>query len=365
MTDNNHVRLDWGVDSIQVGARHRKDLGDIDTLKASIDEHGLLQPLTITEEGVLICGRRRLEAIRQLGWRQVNVWVRVGLSQKLSAMMAEREDQVNLKPYTVTEMAEMYDELKKEIAAAADKRMRAAQFGPGGVKPGDSGVGNFTTPLEGDASGVGNLPTPLGEPTGDSRQQAAEMVGGASYMTMEKVVALREIVADVTRPDHIREQATDALKRIEDKQPVDPLYAAVRALVRLDDLRRIADDETETAAVRDTAQSGVILLRKLEAANMGPADLDKAARAALDRVKAARKPGKPAPTPKPPKAKPPVLRTLKWFTFTWDELSGWTSLVDPAMVAAGLDEPQWQHFRDTVTETVKFMDTVAELRQAT
>ena len=66
-SDKNHVELDWAVEGITVGARHRKDLGDLDGLKASIAEHGLLQPLTVTDQGALICGARRLAAIKALG----------------------------------------------------------------------------------------------------------------------------------------------------------------------------------------------------------------------------------------------------------------------------------------------------------
>ena len=32
MSDKNHVELDWAVDAIMVGARHRKDLGDLQPL---------------------------------------------------------------------------------------------------------------------------------------------------------------------------------------------------------------------------------------------------------------------------------------------------------------------------------------------
>ena len=54
------IELERTVESIQVGHRHRADLGDIEALAASIQEHGLLQPITVTPEGVLVCGRRRL-----------------------------------------------------------------------------------------------------------------------------------------------------------------------------------------------------------------------------------------------------------------------------------------------------------------
>ncbi|KAB1897887.1 ParB N-terminal domain-containing protein, partial [Micrococcus luteus] len=63
------IELERTVASIQVGHRHRTELGDIDELAVSIDRDGLLQPITITPEGVLVCGARRLTAIRQLGWK--------------------------------------------------------------------------------------------------------------------------------------------------------------------------------------------------------------------------------------------------------------------------------------------------------
>ena len=43
-----HIELDRAVDSIRVGNRHRKNMGDLDALTASIQRDGLLQPITIT-----------------------------------------------------------------------------------------------------------------------------------------------------------------------------------------------------------------------------------------------------------------------------------------------------------------------------
>jgi hypothetical protein len=44
--------VDRAVASITVGDRHRKDLGDLDPLVASIKEHGLLQPIVVTPGGL-------------------------------------------------------------------------------------------------------------------------------------------------------------------------------------------------------------------------------------------------------------------------------------------------------------------------
>ena len=71
-----YIELDRTVESIQVGHRHRKDMGDLDALISSIERDGLLQPITITPDGVLVCGARRLAAVRRLGWRtQWTVWL--------------------------------------------------------------------------------------------------------------------------------------------------------------------------------------------------------------------------------------------------------------------------------------------------
>src|SRR5712692_7156078 len=63
------------IDTIQVGFRYRKDLGDLRALADSIADVGLLHPVVITPEGSLIAGQRRLEACRLLGWTEVPVTV--------------------------------------------------------------------------------------------------------------------------------------------------------------------------------------------------------------------------------------------------------------------------------------------------
>lgn len=71
MTKQHVARM--ALDAIRIGRRHRRNLGDIDTLVASIRDLGLLHPPAVTLDGRLIAGRRRLEAVRRLGWREVPV----------------------------------------------------------------------------------------------------------------------------------------------------------------------------------------------------------------------------------------------------------------------------------------------------
>lgn len=51
---------------VVVGDRHRKDMGDLQSLADSILEVGLLQPIVITSANRLVCGERRLRAVRDI-----------------------------------------------------------------------------------------------------------------------------------------------------------------------------------------------------------------------------------------------------------------------------------------------------------
>jgi ParB family transcriptional regulator, chromosome partitioning protein len=48
------------ISEIQIGVRHRRDLGDIEGLAGSIAKIGLLNPITVDENGRLLAGARRL-----------------------------------------------------------------------------------------------------------------------------------------------------------------------------------------------------------------------------------------------------------------------------------------------------------------
>ena len=63
----NGAVFDLPVSKIKIGERHRKDMGDIDSLAASIELCGMLQPIGVTKGRELIFGERRLLALKQLG----------------------------------------------------------------------------------------------------------------------------------------------------------------------------------------------------------------------------------------------------------------------------------------------------------
>ncbi len=156
-----HIDLERSIDSITVGTRHRTELGDLQPLTDSIRHLGLLQPITVAPDGLLVCGRRRLEAVKRLGRRTVRVWVRVGISDDLARLVAEQDENATHKPLSPIEAARLFREMRELMREDAACRQHATRFGAPAA--GSAGVG----------SSSGESPEPLSRHATESRVQAA------------------------------------------------------------------------------------------------------------------------------------------------------------------------------------------------
>lgn len=116
------------VADVQVGTRHRRDMGDIVALAQSIAEIGLLHPVVVTPGGQLIAGERRLRAYRELGRERIPATV-LDLAQVVRGEYAENFFR---KTFTPSEMADIADALEPAERAAAKERQREH----GGTAPG-------------------------------------------------------------------------------------------------------------------------------------------------------------------------------------------------------------------------------------
>jgi ParB-like chromosome segregation protein Spo0J/DNA modification methylase len=72
--------IELDINQISVGERARKDLGDLKTLKDSIERDGQLNPILVNEDYKLIAGERRLQACRELELPTVLARVMPGLT---------------------------------------------------------------------------------------------------------------------------------------------------------------------------------------------------------------------------------------------------------------------------------------------
>lgn len=112
---------DVPIASITIGDRYRRDPGDLTELAGSIRDVGLISPITITAENLLIAGERRLLACRDvLGWDRIPVYV-ISTPSLLRCEWAENEIR---KAFTVSERVALADAITAEVENAGERRGR-------------------------------------------------------------------------------------------------------------------------------------------------------------------------------------------------------------------------------------------------
>ncbi len=324
-----HIALNRSLSAITVGHRHRTDLGDIDQLAESIRREGMLQPIAITPDGVLVSGRRRLAALERLGEKKAPVWVVDGVSDKLTALLAEQAEQVHHKPLTETEKATLYRELKQILAEDAVQRQQASRFGA------------EAPPAGGDSGGVVTTPPSRGH--GKTREQSALMVTGRkSQNSLEQVNALQGIESDETLPGEIRSFAREQLALIDEHAAsIEAAHTQTQALVTV---------------ASEVPRDGDFVV---------PDDFESLARAALEKANAelsakratrrqqTRKLREAAATPLPA-----VVFPVRAFINLWRELDGWWEHYDAETLAESLTPDEWDEVERVLAKTVEFIDGV-------
>jgi ParB family chromosome partitioning protein len=151
------------ISDINIGTRFRKDLGDLRSLIDSIERHGLLHPIVISEDNQLICGRRRIAAYMQLGRTEIEANLVSLLNSDLKE--AEADENVVRKNFTVEEIAEIDQFYREKEETEAKERQKS--------KP------------KSDSVCVGNFPRQR------AREKIAERVG-VSDRTLEKIRTIKE-----------------------------------------------------------------------------------------------------------------------------------------------------------------------------
>lgn len=188
----------YPIGDVIVEGRHRKDLGDIDTLAASIDSIGLLHPIVVTTDGRLVAGQRRLEACKKLGRTKIAVTEVANLSDASALLIAERDENTcreDMKPSERVAIGRALEELERP-----DARRRMEAGGPSE---------NFTEGRKGDTR---------------------DIVGGAvgwSGVTYQRARAVVEASEDESLPGEARIVAAEAVEEMDRTGKVTPAYNKV------------------------------------------------------------------------------------------------------------------------------------------
>lgn len=100
------------VSEIKTLNRIRKDLGDLSPLVDSMRRVGQLQSILLDSDNRLICGYRRLEAAKALGWDSIEA-KQIDVDSRHDLLLMEAEENISRKSFTSDEMARIDDLLHR------------------------------------------------------------------------------------------------------------------------------------------------------------------------------------------------------------------------------------------------------------
>ncbi|MFY9871214.1 MAG: ParB N-terminal domain-containing protein [Candidatus Nitrosopolaris sp.] len=107
------------IDTIKIGSRFRKDLGDTALLAETIREIGLLHPIVINQDRELISGLRRIEAFKLLGKSEIPAHI-VNLDDIIKGEISENTQR---KDFSWEEIIRIKKVVEPEIKKESEKRM--------------------------------------------------------------------------------------------------------------------------------------------------------------------------------------------------------------------------------------------------
>lgn len=206
---------DLTPDEIRIGERARTDLGDLTELVASIKEVGLLQPIVITADRELVAGGRRLAACRQIGMERVPVHVAEDITDAVSLLVAERDENTCRKDMTIVEKLTIGERIEALRRPEAERRLAEGQASGWKIR-------------EGHLSSTGGGETAARE---KREQETAALAGQAVGLSRSNYYAARNVkrtADDPEQPEAVREAAQQALAEMDATGTVQPVYRRFR-----------------------------------------------------------------------------------------------------------------------------------------
>ncbi len=100
------------IKGIRIKRRVRKNLGDIQGLAESLNRFGQLHPIVLTQNKILVSGRRRLEAAKSLGWPTIDAVILRG-RDAADLLELELDENIHRIPLSRDEVDEALRRLQK------------------------------------------------------------------------------------------------------------------------------------------------------------------------------------------------------------------------------------------------------------
>lgn len=109
------------ISDIKIKKRLRKDAGDLSELVNSIHKNGLFNPVLINEKNELLAGYRRIQAVKLLGWSEVECNT-INAKSRLDKFNIEVDENTARKDFSYEELLYI-EEMKKYLNAKGLKKV--------------------------------------------------------------------------------------------------------------------------------------------------------------------------------------------------------------------------------------------------
>lgn len=224
------------IEKVSVGDRIRKDMGDLEELSDDIAKNGLINPPVVTPDFELIAGERRLEAMKKLGYKQVEVRVMKveDAEHKLNLEINENE---NRKDFNKSERIEYARQLERIERVKAKERM-------------GQGVENFPQHEEGKTRDL--VAEKLGIGSGKQYEKEKYIADNADPETLEQwnkeEISTHKAYTKVKELEKELEESTAANKRLADK--VVELEQRETEIIEKEVIKKVVPDDYELTKVQ-------------------------------------------------------------------------------------------------------------------
>ncbi len=110
------------ISEISIKERVRQEIGDLSSLMKSMQDHGQLNPVTITRDNELIAGHRRMLSAQELGWTYIDASI-VDRNSEVDKLQLELEENVHRKDFSPEELLAGYRRLEKLLRPSITRRI--------------------------------------------------------------------------------------------------------------------------------------------------------------------------------------------------------------------------------------------------
>ena len=226
------------IEKVSVGDRIRKDMGDLKELSDDIAKNGLINPPVVTPDFELIAGERRLEAMKKLGYKQVEVRIMKveDAEHKLNLEINENE---NRKDFNKSERIEYARQLERIERVKASQREKAGVA----IDPRENFPQGRTRDLVAEKMGIGS---------GKQYEKEKYIADNADPETLEQwnneEISTHKAYTKVKELEKQLEESTAANKRLADK--VIELEQREPGIIEKEVIKKVVPDDYELTKVQ-------------------------------------------------------------------------------------------------------------------